>query len=103
MELSIKENIILGLQTERYNKQTYSEVDEVSQLIQGHIIQMIKLIEFGQKHEEVLSLYGAGIKDDLMRQYAQVLFQTNLKHRMLGKILEKSQEVSDIRRYYGRW
>ena len=70
MELSTKENIILGLQTERYNKQTYSEVDEVSQLIQGHIIQMIKLIEFGQKHEEVLSLYGAGVKDDLMRQYA---------------------------------
>ena len=70
MELSTKENIILGLQTERYNKQTYSEVDDVSQLIQGHIIQMIKLIEFGQKHEEVLSLYGAGIKDDLMRQYA---------------------------------
>ena len=70
LELSTKENIILGLQTERYNKQTYSEVDEVSQLIQGHIIQMIKLIEFGQKHEEVLSLYGAGIKDDLMRQYA---------------------------------
>ena len=41
-------------------------MDEVCILIQGHQLQMLDLITFGQKYEETLGLHGAGLKDELM-------------------------------------
>ena len=64
---------------------------------------MLDLIKFGKKYEKILVPHGAGLKDELMLQYAQILFQMNLKHRMLEKIKERSEKISDIRRYEGRW
>ena len=64
---------------------------------------MRELLIFGQKHQNTLELYGAELRDDILLQYAKILFQTNLKHRMLAKLHDSSQQVSDLRRYENRW